>query len=260
MQNKACNLARSVADLCQRGHAEAAFIVWRSIFEIEVNMQYIALDETETRAERFRDWGRAAYLRLNFPDSTELEALVSKYTKRNLEREIGWTRLRNPIGVPGRAKEIEYSSKQREGRATTILNMYEESNSYSHYDATAVVNDLGNNRPLNNGPSASGHDMPLCLTARSIAVINMALIDSQGESDKVNMEPMDRIVYARHSQVAWEVAMVPERLLSRFGGIDVGRDETTEDGRNIYMPARRESTPEQIKRRLWEKIKENYPE
>ena len=215
MHNKACNLSRSVADLCQRGHAEAAFILWRSIFEIEVNMQYIALDETDCRAERFADWGRAAYLRLNFPNSSELESLRGKYPNQDMDREIGWTRPKNPIGVPGRARVIGYLSKQREGRATTILNMYEESNSYSHYDAMAIVNDLGNNRPLNNGPSASGHDMPLCLTARSIAVINRTLIDSQSESNGLNMEPLDRVVYARHAQVPLEVAMVPERLLSR---------------------------------------------
>ena len=46
MHNRVCGLARSVADLCQRGHAEAALIIWRSIFELEVNMGYVLQDET----------------------------------------------------------------------------------------------------------------------------------------------------------------------------------------------------------------------
>ena len=135
MHNRVCDLSRAVADLCQRGHAEAAFVLWRSIFEIEINMKYIAQDKTDTRAERFLDWGRAAYLRLHSADSTELKSLMSQYPPPNhLNREIGWTRQQNPIGVPGRAKEIGYSS-ERVGQATPVLNMYEESSSYSHNDA-----------------------------------------------------------------------------------------------------------------------------
>lgn len=57
MHNRLCHLSRSVADLCQRGHAEAALMVWRSVFEIEVNMGYVSQYETDKRAERFKDWG-----------------------------------------------------------------------------------------------------------------------------------------------------------------------------------------------------------
>lgn len=121
MHNRVCELARSVADLCQRGHAEAALIIWRSIFELEVNMGYILQDETGNRAERFVDWGEAAYLRLNAPNSAELKSLEAKYPRpQRLDREIGWTREKNPIGIPGRAKEIGYPT-ERQGNRITVL-------------------------------------------------------------------------------------------------------------------------------------------
>ena len=137
MHNRLCSLARAVADLCQRGQAEAAFIVWRSGFEIEVNMGYVAKDESDQRAVRFQDWGRAAFLRLNAPDSSELGQLSAKYPPPNeLDREIGWTRAPNPLGMRGRAIAIGYTngSNSRNGRA---LAMFEESSAYAHNDAMA---------------------------------------------------------------------------------------------------------------------------
>ncbi|MDE2716946.1 MAG: DUF5677 domain-containing protein [Chloroflexota bacterium] len=251
MHNRLCDLSRAIADLCQRGHAEAAFMLWRSIFEIEINMQYIAQDETDTLAERFLDWGRAAHLRLYFPDSDELEALEDKYPKPDqLANEIGWTRQINPMGVPRRAKEVGYGSEKMD-RMTPVLNFYEESNSYIHNDAMAITNDLGNNHPFKKGPSVSGHDMPLCLTARSIAVANDALIGSQREADKAGLQDGSEVLWERHARVLLAVATVPERLLSRFGGLDMTMEWSTEDGGTIVaIPYRRESTSEEMDQRL----------
>ena len=251
LHSRACDLSRAVADLCQRGHAESAFMLWRSIFEIEVNMQYIAQDQINARAERFQDWGRAAFLRIHAPDSSELKELISKYSSPDdLNRDIGWTRTRNPVGVPGRAREVGYPH-EKIGRATPVLNMYEESSSYVHNDAVAILNDLGNSHPLERGPSVSGHDLPLFLTARSIVVINDALIESQQKSSEENLRAVANVARTRHTEVAFEVAMVPRRLVSRFGGLDMSIEWPTEDGGTVVaVPYRRESTVEEMLRHL----------
>ena len=221
-------------------------------------MQYIAQDETDTLAERFLDWGRASYLRLYSPDSLELRTLKDKYPKPNqLANEIGWTRKNNPMGVPRRAKEVGYGN-EKTGRKTAVLNFYEESNSYIHDDAMAIANDLGNNHPFKKGPSVSGHDMPLCLTARSIAVANDTLIGSQREADKAGLQDGAEVVLARHTRVFLAVAMVPERLLSRFGGFDMTMEWSTEDGGTIVaIPYRRESTSEEMDQRLLRRNRAN---
>ena len=207
-------------------------------------MGYILQDETGNRAERFVDWGEAAYLRLNAPNSTELKSLEAKYPRpQRLDREIGWTREKNPIGIPGRAKEIGYPT-ERQGNRITVLSMYEESSAYSHNDATALLNNLSNSYFLGKGPSVAGHDMPLCLTARSLTATTQVLANCQEETHRSQLEHEVNIVGARSSQVPFEVAMVPERLLSRFGGFDMTIEWTTEDGRRFTAtPARRESKP-----------------
>ena len=258
LHNRLCDLSRAVADLCQRGHAEAAFMLWRSIFEIEVNMQYISQDETNALAERFLDWGRAAFLRLNSPDSLELRSLTSKYPKPNqLDKEIGWTSQTSPMGVQRRAKAVGYGS-ERLGQAILDLNMYEESNSYIHNDAMAIANDLGRNHPLKKGPSVSGHDMPICLTASSIAVANDTLMNCQRELDKAELLEGSQVVRERHKKVLIEVAMVPGRLLLRFGGLDMTMEWPTEDGGTIVaIPHRRESTSKEMTQRLLERHRAN---
>ena len=261
MHNKVCDLARAVADLCQRGHAEAAFMLWRSIFEIEINMIFIAQDETGERAERFLDWGRAAYLRLNSPNSDELKILEKKYPHpQQLNREIGWTRALNPMGIPARARAIRYPNGNKDGR-TPVLKMYEESNAYGHNDAIAIANDLGSNRPLDKGPSAAGHDMPLCLTSRSVTVANDTLINSQKESDIAEQERGANVVRVRNSQVPLEVAMVPWRLLSRFRGFDMTIEWPMEGGGTIVaIPLRRESTRKDMERELRNRHKQTKQE
>ena len=261
LHNRLCDISRAVADLCQRGHAEAAFVLWRSMFEIEINMKFIAQDETDILADRFLDWGRAVYLALHSPDSAELGSLRCKYPKPNqLGNEIGWTHQTNPMGVPRRAKEVGYPC-ERIGRAVPVLNMYAESNAYSHNDAIAITNDLGNNHPIRKGPSVSGHDMPLSLAARSVAVATDTLVDSQNETDKVKLQAGARLVRTRHSQVLLDVAMVPARLISRFGGPDMTTEWPTEDGGSIVaIPYRRESTAEEMTQRLLSRDREDGPE
>ena len=199
----------------------------------------------------FRIGGRAAFLRIHAPDGSELEELITKYPSPDeLNRDIGWTRSRNPIGVPGRAREVGYPHEKTD-QGTPVLNMYEESSSYTHNDAVAILNDLGNNHPFKRGPSVSGHDMPLCLTARSIVAINDTLVESQQESAEESLRAVSNITHARHTQVALEVAMVPRRLLSRFGGLDMSIEWPTEDGGTVVaVPYRRESTAEEMMRHL----------
>ena len=214
MHNKLCDLSRAVADLCQRGHAEAALMLWRSIFEIEINMQFISQDETDSLAERFIDWGRAAYLRLNHPDSAELGELRRKYPKPNqLDNERGWTRTHEskPMGVPGRAEAVGYG-EERVGLAALELKMYKESNSYVHNDSIAIANYLGKNHPLQKGPSESGHDMPLYLTASSVSTANEALIGSLDEADKEGLRNVARVVRVRRSLLHHDFSPAPERL------------------------------------------------
>ena len=71
--------------------------------------------------------------------------------------------------------------------------------------------------------------------------------------DNETLEPHLRTVAARHSQVPLEVAMVPERLLSRFGGFDMSKVLPLEGGGEvIVIPERRESTSEYMERRARE--------
>ena len=235
-------------------------MLWRSIFEIEVNMQYIARDETDSLAERFVDWGRASYLRLNQPESEELRLLECKYPKPNkLDLEMGWTNPTSPMGVPRRAKAMGYGDIRR-GREIPVLYMYEESCSYIHNDAMAIANDLGNNHPIKKGPSVSGLDMPLCLTSRSTKVANDVFMNCQSEEVKAELQTGVELLWQRHQRVLVEVAMVPSRLLSRFGGIDMTRIWPAEDGGALVaIPYRRESTSEEMLQRFLSRHRESEP-
>lgn len=244
MHCKVCDLARAVADLCQRGHAEAAFMIWRSIFEIEVNMAFIAQEGTNDRAERFQDWATVAILGAQDPENPELANLRKKYKGWELDRDIGWTRKRNPMGIPARAKKVGYSDKNI-GNEISGLFMYAETNAYVHNDAKALFNDLSNNQPFDKGPSASGMDMPLCLAARSLSTVTNLLVSNLEEAKRADSNAYIGFIYWRHTQVLLEVGRVPERLLSRYKGFDLSFDEEWDDGQVVtFTPARRESSEE----------------
>ena len=85
------------------------------------------------------------------------------------------------MGIPARAAVVGYPTKLP-GSQTPVLDIYEESNAYVHNDATAIFHDLGTNKPFEKGPSASGLDMPLCLTARSVSVVCEALAYAQSRT------------------------------------------------------------------------------
>ena len=252
MHAKVCDLSRVVADLCQRGHAEGAFMIWRSIFELEVNTRFIVLEETDGRARRFRDWANAAYLRQHEPESDELARLEERYKGWQIRRDHGWTRKEAPMGIRARAVAVGYASEPQ-GTEIPLLDIYGESNAYVHNDATAIFHDLGTNRPFDKGPSASGLDMPICLTARSVSIVCEVLASAQTGHDATELTPSLRIVEARSGLVALEVAHVPERLLSRFGGFDMSMVRPMEGGGElIIIPERRESTSESMERRARE--------
>lgn len=244
MHAKACDLARVVADDCQRGHAEAAFATWRAIFEIQVNMAFIAADTTGETAKRFQDWSKASALRLYDPESDELKTLRKTYAGWEIDRDMGWTRKGYLMGIRTRARAIGYSDSPAVGE-TSILQIYQASNAYGHNDATGIFHDLGTNPPFVKGPSAAGLDMPLCLTSLSVATVTEILSKNQEDVHANDLEPHLRTVWARQSQVPLEVAMVPKDLLSRFGGFYVSRELNLDDGRQIiFIPARRGSSVE----------------
>ena len=114
-----------------------------------------------------------------------------------------------------------------------------------------LLNDLGNNRPLKKGPSLAGHDMPLCLMASSLSVATRTLVTVYEEREQTSMRQSCDLVDERHRQVAFEVAQVPERLLSRFRGFDVTVELLTKDGERTWgILHRRESSPDQMLREL----------
>ncbi|MCY4367747.1 MAG: DUF5677 domain-containing protein [Chloroflexi bacterium] len=248
MHCKVCDLARAVADLCQRGHAEAAFMIWRSIFEIEVNMAFIAQEGTNDRGERFRDWATAAVLRSQDANNPELAKLKKKYQGWQLDRDIGWTRKNNPMGIPARAKAVGYSDTTV-GNEISGLFMYAETNAYVHNDARAIFNDLGRSQPFDKGPSGSGLDMPLCLTARSLSIVTDILICNVDQAKRPEPKAYQSYTYWRHTQVLLEVAMIPQRLLSPYRGFDLSFEMEGNDGRVLtFTPARRESSPDGVEK------------
>lgn len=256
MHAKACDLARAVADLSQRGHPEVAFALWRSIFELQVNMQFIAQEGNNDRAERFQDWAVAANLRLHHPAAQELKTLETKYPKPgwDLRRDIGWTRHKNPMGIPARARELGYPTQRAENKVP-LLGIYEDSNAYAHNDAFAIFSDLGSNRAFDRGPSPAGLDMPLCLTAISLSVITDTLVMNQSHIDPTELEPYAYSLYVARNEVELEVSMVPDQLLSRYKGVDKSIELSTEDGRRwIVIPARRDKTVKEIKSQQRQKL------
>ena len=249
MHAKACDLARAVADLSQRGHSEAAFVLWRSIFELQINMQFIAQEGNNDRAERFQDWSIATHLRLHDATSDELKALKLKYAKPwQLDKDMGWTRATNPMSIPTRAKEVGYPT-ERDGRKVPVLELYADSNAYVHNDATGIFIDLGSNRAFDRGPSPAGHDMPLCLTAHSLSTITETLVVNQNHVELTELAEYVDSVYIARNDVELEVAMVPELLLSKYKGVDKSIDLPAGEGKRLVaIPARRDRTVKEIKR------------
>ena len=94
LHGQACALARAIVKHCRSGELQSAIILWRSLFEIEVNMAYIAKDTTQvpSRAKRYYDWNMANYFYVNglFSHETMIE-LQRKYKGWNLKHYDGWT-------------------------------------------------------------------------------------------------------------------------------------------------------------------------
>ena len=55
LHGQACKLSRAIVGHCKWGEIQSAIALWRSLFEIEVNLAFIAKDTTQkpSRAERF---------------------------------------------------------------------------------------------------------------------------------------------------------------------------------------------------------------
>ena len=84
--------------------------------------------------------------------------------------------------------------------------------------------------------------MPLCLTSLSMAMVNDTLLRNLPDVSE-DLKRHAGVVWARQSQVPLEVAMVPARLLSRFGGFYVSTEIDLGDGPVMVVPARRGSKP-----------------
>ena len=94
LYGRACTLAEEITDDCRRGKIQSAIKQWRSLYEVEVNMAFIARDTTQTpsRAERYEDWSKANFFLVNYRQSEEgMIELRRKYRGWHLADHDGWT-------------------------------------------------------------------------------------------------------------------------------------------------------------------------
>ena len=242
---QACTLARAIVSQCRSGHIQSAIVLWRSLFEIEVNMAYIARDTTQvpSRAERYNDWSIANYLYVN--NLLAHEALIElkrKYSGWNLRHHEGWTAPPdNPkasLDVPSRARPVGHVEKNKRDGGYSHLDIYTLSHSYVHNNVFGMLNDpLTLRGESQYGPSSLGLDTPICLTAISLVRITHLLLDHKPNSEFAHFGKFADI---QTSQVQSEVSMVPEDLLSPLGGIDVSIVIQSDDGReHVVTPKRR---------------------
>ena len=255
MHAKICDLARAIADLSQRGHAESALALWRSAFELEVNIAYIS-DKSQADpeiGERFWDWGTITRLKFSNPNSQELAQLKSKYPGWQTDSDIGWTGAKNVMGFNRRAQAAGYQKGNRPNQYNP-LDIYELANAYVHNDATAIFNDLGQNPTWSKGPSAKGLDLPIPLIASTVERATQMLIDCQDERVTEYLKTFDIFVKLCKSQVYLEASMVPERLTTQF--LTLNNSITVEvegGGERVITPMRRESDPEEVVRQITER-------
>ena len=246
---RACVLAEEITDDCRRGRIQSAIRQWRSLFEIEVNMAFIARDTTQipSRAERYEDWSKANYFLVNYRQNDErMIALCRKYRDWKLADHDGWTAPPdNPnaiLSLEKRAQQMGYERGNGQQSLYSPLHIYTLCHSYVHNNIFAISNDaLTPNGGTRDGPTAIGLDVPLCLTAMSIRNVTRLLLAS---IPRLQASPSGRY-YGRcgdiqTDQALLEVAKVRPDSLSPLRGVDVSRTITSDDGTEyLCIPVRR---------------------
>ena len=246
---RACVLAEEITDDCRRGRIQSAIRQWRSLFEIEVNMAFIARDTTQipSRAERYEDWSEANYFLVNYRQNDErMIALCRKYRDWKLADHDGWTAPPdNPnaiLSLDKRAQQMGYERGNGQQSLYSPLHIYTLCHSYVRNNIFAISNDaLTPNGGTRDGPTAIGLDVPLCLTAMSIRNVTRLHLAS---IPRLQASPSGRY-YGRcgdiqTDQALLEVAKVRPDSLSPLRGVDVSGTITSDDGTEyLCKPVRR---------------------
>lgn len=249
LHGQAYILARAIAGHCKRGDIQSAISSWRSLFEIEVNMAFIAKGTTQkpSRAERFQDWSMATYfLHSNLQSHEGMIALRRKYKSWNLGNPDGWTAPPdNPkatLSLTERALRVGYLWGDPQNGKYSNLDIYNLCHSYVHTNMVAMLNDpLTSGRSILDNPSPFDLDTPLCLTARSLTTVTLLFLENhQDPAKESNLDEFRRFAEIQESQVLLEVGRVRPELLSPFGGVDLSFTVHTEEGTEYTArPARR---------------------
>ena len=249
LHGQACALAEAIADHCRKGRIQSAIILWRSLFQIEVDMAFVAKGDTQvpSRAERYYDWWMANYFGVNgLPDHAEMIRLRRKYSGWKLRDYDGWAappdNPRASLDLTERAQRVGYTRQTKDVDRYSPLDVYTRCHSYVHNNMFAMWNDLITPRQVRrDGPTAVGLDVPLCLTAYSLTRATHLLLDSHaGEDGRRESLSFGRLAEIQESQVMLEVQRVRSELLSPLRGVDVFLTWKSKDGvEYIGRPARR---------------------
>jgi len=239
LYRQACNLARAIVGHCKQGDIQSAISSWRSLFEIEVNMAYVAKGTTQrpSRAERFQDWSTATYLIDNNLRSHErMIELQRKYKGWNLGNPDGWTAPPdNPkatLSLTERALRVGYSRGDTQKGQYSKLDIYNLCHSYVHTNMVAMLNDpLTSGRTILDSPAPFDLDTPLCMTASSLTTVVVLFLENHQDTDQEGqLSEFKRFAEIQESQVLVEVGRVRPELLSPFGGVDLSFTVQSEDG------------------------------
>ena len=249
LHGQACALAEAIADHCRKGRIQSAIILWRSLFQIEVDMAFVAKGDAQvpSRAERYYDWWMANYFGVNnLPGHAEMIKLRRKYRGWNLGDYDGWTAPPdNPkatLDLTERAQRVGYTRETKEVDRYSPLDIYTRCHSYVHNNMFAMWNDLLTPRQVRReGPTAVGLDVPLCLTAYSLTRATHLLLDNHTDEDGSHSTSRPgRLADIQESQVMLEVGIVRSELLSPLSGVDVFMTWKSKNGVElIARPARR---------------------
>ena len=250
-------LVRMITDHCKQGQVPSAIVLWRSLFEIEVNMAFIAKGTTQkpSRAERYNDWSQATYLlNSNLRSGERMTQLRRKYKNWNLANHDGWTASPdNPkatLDLTNRASQVGYSRRNGRQNQYTSLDIYNLCHSYVHGNMFAILNDpLTSRGSLPDVPSLFDLDTPVCLIASSLSKIAHVILENHPDTDKnVELSEFGKFADICETQVQWDVAVVREELLSPLGGIDMSMRFQSDDGTEYTVrPARRGQTESKSK-------------
>ena len=250
LYGRACTLAEEITDDCRRGKIQSAIKQWRSLYEIEVNMAFIARDTTQnpSRAERYEDWSEANFFLVNHRQNDEgMIKLRRKYHGWHLADHAGWTAPPdNPnanLTLEKRALQVGYEKKNTDQNLYSPLHIYSLCHSYVHNNIFAISNDVLTPKDgAHDGPTAIGLDVPLCLTALSVRNVTNLIVENIPalQSDAAG-EYFVRCGDIQADQVLVEVARVKQDYLSPLQGVDVSRTIKSDDGTEyLYIPVRRE--------------------